>query len=164
MNEQELPVAEVYAKAYTLFQDKERWAQGYYNKDKDGKNCPWREGFSFCALGALCFFGNGHSHAAQCCLQRISEHLYGKHIQEVNDNDPEGYEKVLKALEFGMELWKDRQPIEEELSASVTQVIEVRKAIELSFIPETEENLRLAHRGYHDLAALMDQVFGGLNG
>lgn len=165
MNEQELPIVEVYAKAHALFQDKERWTQGYFNKDKEGNNCPWREGFSFCALGALCFFGNGHSHKAQCCLQRISEHLYGgRHIQQVNDEDPEGYEKVLKALEFGMEFWKDRQPVEEELGASVEQVMGVRKALQLSMLPETTENVRLAHQAYRDLGALIDQAFGGNDG
>lgn len=159
-----VPVAEIYSKALALFQDKERWAKGYYNYDKEGNRCNWADGHSFCALGALVFFGGGHSHEAQCCLQRISEHLYGECIQLINDNDPQGYEKVIKALELGIELWKGREPVEEELRASVPQLLQVRQALLLSGLPETKENLTLAHQGYRELADLLDQTFGGGNG
>jgi hypothetical protein len=157
-------VANVFEKSYLLFQDKSRWAKGYYNYDRDGNRCPWAEGYSFCALGSLVFFGDGDSHAAQCCLQRVSEHLYGDCIQRINDDDPEGYEKVLKALEFGMELWKDRQPLSEELGASVEQVLAVRAALRDANLPETDDNISRTHQAYREISALVDQCFGPRNG
>ncbi len=111
-----MSVYEVFRKSHSLFQDRSRWAKGYYQFDKDGNKCPWREGYSFCALGALVFFGDGDCHKATCALQRISEYLYGTHVQTVNDVHPQGYEKILKALEFGMEFWKDRDPTDDELT------------------------------------------------
>lgn len=123
-------VAEAFKLSHDLFQDKSRWCKGYYNRDKDGRECPWKEGYSFCALGALCFFTNGLSNHAQCALQRISEYLYdGKTIQDINDNDPNGYAKVLYALEFGMEFWKDRDPTSEEVSfegGNIARLLECR--------------------------------------
>lgn len=126
MSESNVPVAVIYQRAYDLFQDKSRWAQGYYNFDREGKTCPWAEGYSFCALGAMVYFGNGISHAARCCLQRISEHLYGESIQKVNDEFPDAYEKVLAALKFGIAFWSEREPTTEELGMSVSQIMEKR--------------------------------------
>ncbi len=124
----EYPVlSELYAKALDLFQDRTRFTQGYYQRDKDGKECFWREGYSFCALGSLVYFGNGFSHHAQCCLQRVSEHLYGEVIQVVNDGEG-GYEKVIKALEFAKELWTGYDPTEEELGMPVPKLLEKRQA------------------------------------
>lgn len=128
--EKAFTVAEAFRKSYDLFQDKSRWSKGYYQRDKAGNECPWREGYSFCALGALCFFTDGLSNHATCALQRISEYLYdGRVIQDVNDNDPQGYEKVLKALEFGMEFWKDHDPTSEEVSlegGNIARLLEAR--------------------------------------
>ncbi len=80
-----IPIAVVYSKALDLFKDRTRWARGYYQFGKDGNTCPWREGYSFCALGAALFFSEGFSHNSICCLQRVSEHLYGENIQHIND-------------------------------------------------------------------------------
>lgn len=126
--EEKLPVAEVFTKAYNLFQDRNRWAKDYYQYDKDGNKCPWAQGYSFCALGALVFFGNGHSHDPTCLLQRVSEHLYGEHMQMVNDNHPDGYEKVLRAYEFAIELWTGREPTEEELGMKIPELLAKRNA------------------------------------
>lgn len=122
----ERTVEEIFISAWNFFQDKTRWAQGYYNFDKFGKKCGWAGAHSFCALGAVSFFSEGDSHKAQCCLQRISEHLYGKRIQDVNDNDPDAYNKVLAALKFGTELWHGVEPTIDEVSASVSEILEKR--------------------------------------
>lgn len=122
----QIPIGEVYSKALNLLQDQERWTQGDYTHDKYGNPCPWREGYSFCALGAVLFFADGFSHRATCCLQRVSNHLYGEHIQCINDKDPDAHKKVLKALEFARDLWKDQEPTEEELSMPVPTLLEKR--------------------------------------
>lgn len=122
----ELPIADIYRQALNLFQDKDRWAQHYYNYDKDGNKCNWAEGYSFCAIGALCYFGNGHMHKALCCLQRVSEYLYNNEsIQFVNDN-PDGYNNVIKALQVAAELWNGIEPTDDELSMSIPTLLEVR--------------------------------------
>jgi len=124
--EQRLPVAEVFRKGLAHFQDQSRWARGYYQYDKDGNKCKWAEGYSFCALGALVFYGNGHCHESMCCLQRVSEHLYGECMQKINDDDLDGYNKVIKAYEFAIQLWDGREPTEEELGMPVATLLERR--------------------------------------
>lgn len=122
-----IPAAQTYSEILELFKDKSRFAQGYYQFAKDGSKCPWKEGYSFCALGALCFFTDGLSHKAQCLLQRVSEHLYGDSIQMVNDR-PDGYEQVIKALEFARDLWQGREPTEEELGMKIPELLAKRNA------------------------------------
>jgi hypothetical protein len=122
------PIAQIYEEAINLFQDKNRWAQGYYQLDKAGNKCGWAVGYSFCAIGALSHFSEGDNHKALCCLQRVSEHLYGEHIQVVNDCSDDAYNKVLEALKFAIELWKEQDPTEEELGMSVTNLLEKRNA------------------------------------
>jgi hypothetical protein len=122
------PVAETYSRILEFFQDQDRFCTGYYQKDKDGNLCKWAEGYSYCALGAICFFTDGMgSHEPQCCLQRVSEYLYDKNIQEVNDG-PDGYAKVLVALKFAIELWQGREPTKDELGMAVETLLEKRKA------------------------------------
>lgn len=120
-----IPAAQTYSQVLEFFQDKSRFGQGYYNFTKEGEKCGWREGYSFCTIGALCHFTDGMSHKTLCCLQRVSEHLYGCYIQTVNDSEG-GYEKVLKALEFAKELWTGYEPTEEELGMSVPKLLEKR--------------------------------------
>jgi hypothetical protein len=122
------PIAQIYEEASNLFQDKSRWAQGYYQRDKDGNECGWAKGYSFCAIGALSHFSDGDSHKALCCLQRVSEHLYGEHIQVINDSSNDAHHKVLVALKFAIELWTGREPTEEELGMSVKDLLEKRNA------------------------------------
>lgn len=128
-----IPVAQTYSQILEFFQDRSRFAQGYYNFDKDGKHCPWKEGYSFCVLGAICFFTDGMSHKAQCLLQRVSEYMYeGKHIQEVNDGEF-GYEYVTAALQFARDLWEGQEPTEEELGMSVKDLLD-KRGLEPSWI------------------------------
>ena len=126
-----IPIAEIYGKTLKLFQDRSRWAQGYYNFYENGERCArWNEGHSFCVLGANLFHAEGFSHRSQCCLQRVSEHLYGEVIQEVNDApDADGaYKKVMFALQFAKELWEGREPSDEELGMPVVDLLNKRKA------------------------------------
>lgn len=125
-----IPIAEVYSKALDLLQDKSRWIQGDYQADRNGKPCPWREGYAFDVLGALIFFSDGHSHRAVCCLQRISECIYdGEYIQHVNDK-PGGYEKIMFALQLAKELWTGYEPTEEELRMPVMRLLAKRMLAE----------------------------------
>lgn len=124
-----IPIAEVYAKTMDLFQDKSRWIQGYYQVDKNGNRCPWREGYAFDVLGALLFLSGGFSHRSQCCLQRISEHLYDEVIQAVNDG-PDGYEKIMFALQLAKELWTGYEPTDEELGMPVMKLLTKRMLAE----------------------------------
>lgn len=130
-------VAQVYSEMLELYKDKNRFAQGYYQKNEAGERCPWREGYSFCAMGAISKFSytttdngaslyDGLSHTSLCCLQRVSEHLYGRCIQHVND-DENGYENVIKALEFARALWIGREPTREDLTMSVNDLIKSRE-------------------------------------
>lgn len=123
------PIVETYRKVLNLFQDKDRFCVGYYQKDKNGNECPWREGYSFCALGAMQYFAADHMpHRAVCCLQRVSEHLFGGIcIQHINDG-PDGREKVMEALRFAIQLWDGCEPTEEELGMSVNDLLEKRNA------------------------------------
>ena len=99
---------------YDIIKDIDRWAQGYYQYDKNGEKCPWAEGYCFCALGVLVFVGDGHSHNARCAIQRISEELFGKSVQEVNDDETVSKEvahrNVLKVYLMALDRWKDRDP------------------------------------------------------
>lgn len=125
-NDPNTPIADIYRRALNLFQDRNRFHQGYFQVNQNGQRCPWREGYAFCALGAMCYFGEGFSHRAVCCLQRVSEHLYDDlSIQEVNDGEG-GYEKVFAALEFAIQLWDGRQPTEEELGMPVPELLRRR--------------------------------------
>lgn len=81
------------------------------------------EGYAFDVLGALLYFSDGFSYRAQCCLQRVSEHLYdGEAIQIINDG-PDGYEKVMFALQLAQELWTGYEPTAEELSMPLMKLI-----------------------------------------
>jgi len=120
------PIITIVKNAYDIIKDHDRWAQGYFQKDKDGKNCAWEDGYSFCALGALCFVANKDNdqlndnfyHKALCIVQRHSEQMFqGNNIQTVNDSTPcaIAYENVLRIFESVIEKFKDREPTEEEL-------------------------------------------------
>lgn len=120
-------VSEIYSKVINLFQDQSRWTQGYYHRDKAGKECTWREGHSFCVLGGLGHFTwpyDLNSNEAQCCLQRVAEHLFGNKemgsasIQTINDQ-PDGYKKVMHALKFTKDLWEGKEPTSDELAMPV---------------------------------------------
>jgi hypothetical protein len=71
-----IPVAQVYAQIIDLYQDRSRFAQGYYQYDKNGNKSSIVDGYSFCALGAVQHFNDHLQGMAVCCLQRVSEHLY----------------------------------------------------------------------------------------
>jgi hypothetical protein len=62
---------------------------------------------------------------ATALLQMVSEHLYGSSsygygptIQEINDG-PDGYDKVIKALEFAKKLWEGQCPQDYHVSMPV---------------------------------------------
>jgi pyruvate formate-lyase activating enzyme-like uncharacterized protein len=106
--------------AYQLIKDKNNWTQGYYQRDEFGNKCEWLKGCSFCALGAISFvrYSGNVAFNAQCLLQRMSEKLFNKPIQKVND-DPfsskeEAHKNVLLVYEEALRIWKDREPTEEE--------------------------------------------------
>lgn len=125
------PVIKIVVDSYNLIKDPKKWAQGFYQKDENGKNCQWHEGYSFCALGAIQHFcvdsdtaenslNNGHK--AVCILQRHSEKLFGKQsIQIVNDSTPSSiaHQNVLRIFESVIEKFKDREPTEEEMNEGV---------------------------------------------
>lgn len=125
------PIAEIYQEAWNLFQDKTKWAQGFYHFDSDNNKCGIDSAYSYCALGVLYIVNRNESaHNAQCCLQRVSQYLYdGRNIQHVNDDvdDPNAYDKVLDALKFAAELWEGVEPTEEELGMPVPELLEKRK-------------------------------------
>ena len=109
----------IIAEAYEIIKNRERWTQGFYQRDKDGNHCPWAEGYSFCALGALTYCGDGDSFRSRCAIQRISEELFGTNIQTVNDDNqvsPEqAHNNVLRVYETALKRWKDREPTDQEL-------------------------------------------------
>ena len=51
-----METVEILEKARALISDKNRWAKGYFAKDKAGRNCSTRsqDAVCFCSLGALC--------------------------------------------------------------------------------------------------------------
>lgn len=122
-----IPISEIYNKVLELFKDKSRFAQDYYSYDKEHNQCYWnnRNAYCYCVLGALYVMGQGYSERAQSCLQRVSKHLFGKHIQIVND-EPDGYDKVIMALKFARDLWKDHEPTDKDLISSVSEVLASR--------------------------------------
>lgn len=119
------PVIELVQKAYDIIKNPERWAQGYYQKDKDGNHCPWRDGYSFCSLGALHFvhFIDGGEvdsevyHKAVCIIQRHAEKMFGSEIQTVNDSTPPAiaHQNVLKVYESVIDKFRDRDPNDDEI-------------------------------------------------
>lgn len=125
-------IADIYRQILKLYEDEAKFSQGYYTRDEDGKVCTVDKAVSFCALGALWHvaeLNNCLSREAQCCLQRVSEHLYeGVYIQIVND-ELNGLEKVRAALRFAIELWDGRDPTEAELSMSVEEILRNRKDV-----------------------------------
>lgn len=130
-------VSEVYSQILNLYKDPTRFTTGHYQRDKDGVPCGWREGYCFCALGAVCYFTNIDNdgdayltdasgqkyhlqHVAACLLQRVSESLYGTVIQDVNDNF--GLEKVVDVLQYAQKLWEGHTPTAEDLSTPVNNL------------------------------------------
>lgn len=112
------PVSQVYQEVIEFFQDKSRFAQGYYQYDINGKKCGWADAHSYCVLGALSFFTDGNQHIATYLLQRVSEFLYGKSIQQVNDGE-DGWLLVMKALDFAAIYWKNKIPTDEDLGKAI---------------------------------------------
>ena len=121
------PIMQKVEEAYNIIKDYDRWCQGYYQKDKDSKECPWREGYMFCGLGAIhytCGIADQESTPAVATLQRISERLFdGKCLQQVNDisfdsleisqeQRQQAHANVLRVYRVALELFKDRDPIE----------------------------------------------------
>lgn len=118
------PIMSLVHESYNLIKDPEKWTQGYYQRDINGKHCPWREGYSFCAMGALNFFNreDGAYHGALCILQRHSEKMFsGQCIQTVNDSTPPSlaHQNVMRVYESVMERFPDRDPTEEEWTEGV---------------------------------------------
>ena len=120
------PIMTTITEAYNLIKDPERWTQGFYQRSKDGKKCPWREGYSFCAVGSLNYIcgineRDNSYHGAVCILQRHSEKMFGQHIQIVNDSSPPAvaHQNVLRIFESVMERFPDRDPTEEEWTEGV---------------------------------------------
>lgn len=121
------PISEIYNKVLELFKDKSRFAQGYYSYDKEHNQCYWnnRNAYSYCVLGAIYVVSQGYGERAQSCLQRVSKHLFGKHIRIVND-ESDGYDKVIMALKFAHDLWKEHEPTDEDLTTPVSVILERR--------------------------------------
>ncbi len=113
------PIATEIQKGYDIIKNIDRWAVGYYQYDKEGKKCPSAEGYSFCALGAIKY--SKDSNDAWCALQRVSEELFGKAVQVVNDDTTVPHEvahkNVLRIYETALERWKDQDPEPWELVA-----------------------------------------------
>lgn len=117
------PIITLIQQAYELIKDPEHWTQGYYQKDKDGNRCKWRNGYSFCGLGVMNYIHfireniteemeESYYHAV-CLLQRISEELFeGECIQTVNDATPfsVAYANVLRIYQTALERFTDREP------------------------------------------------------
>lgn len=118
------PIIQKIQEAYELIKDFDRWCQGYYQQDKDGKNCPWRDGYKFCGLGAISYaYGIVESTEsttpAVATLQRAAEKLFnGGCLQQINDDasvSPEqAHQNVLKVYQYVLELFKDREPVRED--------------------------------------------------
>lgn len=125
-------IADLYRQMLDLYQDESKFAQGYYTRNAKGDICTADEAVSFCALGALWHVANLNgclTHEAQCCLQRVSEHLYeGVYIQIVND-ELNGLEKVRAALRFAIELWDGREPEENDHTLSVKEILRKRQNV-----------------------------------
>lgn len=123
-------VSDLYSKMIDLFQDESKWTQKYYHRDSKGEMCGWQDPDlqSYCALGALHALAaedNNLVHMAQCCLQRVSEHMFNEVIQGVNDN--KGLPDVLKALNYAKELWSEQDPKPEHLSMTIPELLAARK-------------------------------------
>lgn len=113
------PIIQKISEAYNIIKNPNNWCQQYYQKDKDGNNCPWREGVSFCAIGAVnfvCWMMNRSSDESVSLLQIISEEIYGKSIQSVNDEL--GHSPVLNVYETALERFAEKDPSPEALRRS----------------------------------------------
>ncbi len=125
------PIITLIQQAYDLIKDPERWTQGYYQRDEDGNSCEWRNGYSFCAIGALHYTNyiryplqniplpetREDYHYALCLLQRISEELFqGQHLQNVNDNNiaSVAHKNILKVYETALERFADKEPTQDD--------------------------------------------------
>lgn len=116
------PIMILIHKSYNLIKDPERWTQKIYQRDENGECCPWRQGYSFCALGAVNFFASSDEsnkgyHGAVCILQRHAEKIFNKqNIQKINDAYPAdiAHQNVLKIFESIIEKFVDREPSKEE--------------------------------------------------
>lgn len=130
-------VVDVFDESLSIFADKSRWARGYYQYDKNGEKSTIVDGYSYCALGVLqhvvyspgSIINESLCYNAQCLLQRVSEFLYGSHIQVINDNDPDGYEKVVAAFQFLKEFWKDEVPSVDDNSLSIESILQRRAKV-----------------------------------
>lgn len=121
------PIMATIHKSYDIIKDPKHWTQEFYQKDENGKNCPWREGYSFCALGSVNYVAGisdddkGY-HGAICILQRHSEKMFnGQALQVVNDSLPSAlaYQNVLRVFESVIKKFPDREPTEEEIVEGV---------------------------------------------
>lgn len=133
-------VLDVFDRSLAIFEDKTRWAKGYYQYDEDGNKSTIADGYSYCALGVLqhvvylvysptAFMNESLSYTAQCLLQRVSVFLYGKYIQEINDYDPDGYNKVVRTFQFAKEFWKNEKPSVEDLSVPIEKILQRRAKV-----------------------------------
>ncbi len=123
---------EIIRQAYDHIKIPEQWCQGYYQRDKEGNMTGWRDSYSCCALGALnvpfkylpvrpseiCYEENYSAEfIATCTLPRISERLFGKHIQQVNDDVNVDknicHRNILKIYETAIEMFSDSEPTKE---------------------------------------------------
>lgn len=123
--------------AYNFLKDEDRFCQGYYQRDKEGKKCVLKDAYSCCALGTLnCLSYSASQHlkdfssayepiaddisaefAAVCLTQSVAHELYGTLIQTINDQPDrkKAHREVLHVWEVCLERWKDREPTREEI-------------------------------------------------
>jgi hypothetical protein len=134
------PIIKLISDSYDLIKNRDRWTQDFYQKDQNGKNCPWRIGYSFCSVGAVHFIYHSQEeskksnnaevitfhknsdndyHYAMCLIQRFSEKLFnGKPIEQVNDDGnvtpDEAHRNILSVFEAILNKFHDREPTEED--------------------------------------------------
>lgn len=134
------PIIKLISDSYNLIKSRERWTQDFYQKDQNGNRCPWKDGYSFCSVGAVHFIyhsqkesqeSNSHEfitfsknsdnnyHHAMCLIQRFSEKLFnGRPIEQVNDDGKvspdEAHRNVLSIFEAILNKFHDREPTEDD--------------------------------------------------
>lgn len=117
----EISVVQALKDGYEIIKNFGRWTQGCYARDVDGVSCGQLapEAVSFCALGVLGHVTNGKCFKATCALQRVSESLFDRTVQEMNDSDKvfrlDAHQNVLRIYEWALDRWKLREPYEAEL-------------------------------------------------
>ncbi len=128
------PIIQLISDSYNLIKNRERWTQDFFQRDRDGNKCSWKDGYSFCSMGAIHFAyynrnPNSKStliniesdlenayHYAVCLIQTFSEKMFeGKSIYDVNDDSSEeAHRNVLSVFEAILNEFRDREPTEEE--------------------------------------------------